>query len=39
VRSARIVELLRKESFPTVFNVRGGIAAWSGEIDASVPTY
>ena len=39
VRSARIVELLRKENFPNVFNVRGGIAAWSGEIDASVPTY
>ena len=39
VRSARVVEFLRGRGFANAVNVRGGIAAWSAEIDASVPTY
>lgn len=39
VRSERVVEFLRGEGFGNVSNVRGGIAAWSAEVDASVPTY
>lgn len=39
VRSARIAASLRGVGRRRVFNVRGGIAAWSAEIDASVPVY
>lgn len=39
VRSARIAKLLRDEGFSRVLNVSGGIAAWSSEIDSSVPAY
>jgi rhodanese-related sulfurtransferase len=39
VRSGRVVEFLRGQGLGNVTNVRGGIAAWSAEVDASVPTY
>ena len=39
VRSARIAKLLRGEGFSHVLNVSGGIAAWSSEVDPSVPAY
>ena len=39
VRSAQVVEFLRGRGFANAANVRGGIASWSAEIDASVPTY
>jgi molybdopterin/thiamine biosynthesis adenylyltransferase/rhodanese-related sulfurtransferase len=39
VRSARVVGFLRGQGLDNVTNVRGGIAAWSAEVDASVPTY
>ena len=39
VRSGHVVEFLRGQGFANVRNVRGGIAAWSAEVDASVPTY
>ena len=39
VRSGRVVEFLRGQGFDKVRNVRGGIAAWSAEVDASVPVY
>lgn len=39
VRSAKVVEFLRAQGFSNASNVRGGIAAWSAEIDASVPAY
>jgi len=39
VRSARVVEFLHEQGVSHASNVRGGIAAWSAEIDASVPTY
>jgi adenylyltransferase/sulfurtransferase len=39
VRSGHVVEFLRGQGYANVRNVRGGIAAWSAEVDASVPTY
>ena len=39
VRSGRVVEFLRGRGYGNATNVRGGIAAWSAEVDASVPTY
>jgi sulfur-carrier protein adenylyltransferase/sulfurtransferase len=38
-RSARAVKLLRDAGFQSVYNVKGGIDAWSEEIDPSVPKY
>jgi sulfur-carrier protein adenylyltransferase/sulfurtransferase len=38
-RSAQAVQLLRRAGFANVFNLEGGIAAWSEEIDPTVPTY
>jgi sulfur-carrier protein adenylyltransferase/sulfurtransferase len=39
VRSAQAVELLRKAGLTNVYNLEGGIDAWSEEIDPSVPRY
>jgi len=38
-RSARAVKLLQDTGFQNVYNVKGGITAWSEEIDPSVPKY
>jgi len=38
-RSARAVKLLQEAGFENVYNVTGGITAWSDEIDPSVPKY
>ena len=38
-RSAKAVALLQQSGFSNVWNVAGGIAAWSNEIDPAVPTY
>jgi sulfur-carrier protein adenylyltransferase/sulfurtransferase len=38
-RSARAVQLLQRAGFQNVYNVKGGINAWSEEIDPSVPKY
>jgi molybdopterin/thiamine biosynthesis adenylyltransferase/rhodanese-related sulfurtransferase len=38
-RSARAVQLLQSAGFQNVYNVKGGINAWSEEIDPSVPKY
>ncbi len=39
MRSAKAVELLQKSGFVNVFNLAGGIDAWSEEIDPAVPRY
>ncbi len=39
VRSARAVAWLREAGFTNVFNLDGGIDAWSAEIDPAVPRY
>ena len=38
-RSASAVKLLQQAGFENVYNVKGGITAWSEEIDPSVPKY
>jgi sulfur-carrier protein adenylyltransferase/sulfurtransferase len=39
VRSAKAVDFLRKAGFSRVWNLKGGILAWSDEVDPSVPKY
>jgi len=39
MRSAQVVDFLRKAGFRKVKNLRGGILAWSDEVDPSVPKY
>jgi adenylyltransferase/sulfurtransferase len=39
VRSAHAAELLQREGFADVYNVEGGIDAWSREIDPTVARY
>ncbi|WP_101927556.1 MULTISPECIES: Grx4 family monothiol glutaredoxin [Luteimonas] len=39
VRSQQAAEHFRNEGFTRVFNVTGGIAAWSDSVDGGVPTY
>jgi adenylyltransferase/sulfurtransferase len=38
-RSAEAVEFLRKSGFRKIWNLKGGILAWSDEVDPSVPKY
>jgi len=38
-RSRRATELLLKEGFKQVSNLRGGITAWANEIDPSIAKY
>jgi sulfur-carrier protein adenylyltransferase/sulfurtransferase len=38
-RSAKAVALLLEQGFSDVWNVAGGITAWSDQIDASIPKY
>jgi len=38
-RSARAVEFLRKAGFARIHNLKGGILAWSDQVDPSVPKY
>jgi adenylyltransferase/sulfurtransferase len=38
-RSRRVAEFLIHNGFENVFNLRGGIDAWSTEIDPRVPRY
>ncbi|MGB5810958.1 MAG: Grx4 family monothiol glutaredoxin [Polyangiales bacterium] len=39
IRSMEAAEHFRAEGFTRVYNLRGGIDAWSCEVDASVPRY
>src|SRR5579859_7687008 len=39
MRSAKAVELLQKSGFRRIHNLKGGILAWSDEVDPSVPKY
>ncbi|MDE3171194.1 MAG: molybdopterin-synthase adenylyltransferase MoeB [Acidobacteriota bacterium] len=38
-RSAEAVDFLRKAGFRKVWNLKGGILAWSDDVDPSVPKY
>lgn len=39
VRSAQAADHFRRQGFTTVYNLAGGIDAWSKRVDASVPVY
>jgi adenylyltransferase/sulfurtransferase len=39
IRSASAVRYLQSQGFTRVWNLAGGIARWSAEVDASVPQY
>jgi rhodanese-related sulfurtransferase len=39
IRSMRAAEFLKARGIARVANLRGGIDAWSGEVDPSVPRY
>jgi adenylyltransferase/sulfurtransferase len=39
IRSLRAVQFLRQQGFKSLKSVKGGIMAWSNEIDSSVPKY
>jgi len=39
VRSAKAVDLLMKSGFRKIHNLKGGILAWSEQVDPSVPKY
>lgn len=38
-RSMQVAHFLARNGFSTVANITGGIAAWSNEVDNSVPQY
>jgi rhodanese-related sulfurtransferase len=39
VRSAQVVAFLERQGLAAVYNLAGGIEAWSTEVDHSVPRY
>lgn len=39
MRSLQVVAFLQRQGFESVYNLAGGIDAWSQEADASVPRY
>lgn len=39
VRSLRVTQWLRERGFDAATSLRGGIDAWSAEVDPSVPVY
>lgn len=39
IRSRQVAEYLVRYDFPLVYNLDGGIDAWSCEVDESVPRY
>ena len=38
-RSATAISLLKQKGFTNLFNLTGGILAWSNEIDRNIPLY
>jgi len=38
-RSMRVAQYLAQQGFTNVANLSGGISAWSGSVDATVPHY
>ncbi len=38
-RSRRVAEFLERSGFEKVYNIAGGIAAWSHSIDPTIPQY
>ncbi|MEX0746801.1 MAG: rhodanese-like domain-containing protein, partial [Rhodothermales bacterium] len=38
-RSGRAVEMMRRQGFSKALNLKGGVLAWSDEIDPDMPKY
>jgi adenylyltransferase/sulfurtransferase len=38
-RSATAIALLEQQGFTNLYNLTGGILAWSDEIDSNIPKY
>jgi rhodanese-related sulfurtransferase len=38
-RSAQVAQYLERQGFTSVFNLAGGILAWSRELDPTIPQY
>ena len=38
-RSAQVVAFLERQGFEAVYNLAGGVDAWSAQVDAAVPRY
>jgi monothiol glutaredoxin len=38
-RSQRVAEQMLREGFKNIYNLKGGIEAWSTTVDSSVPRY
>lgn len=38
-RSAQVVAFLERQGFQAVYNLAGGVDAWSAQVDAAVPRY
>jgi rhodanese-related sulfurtransferase len=39
VRSQHVALFLQGQGFDKLYNLKGGIAAWSREVDPKMPTY
>ena len=39
VRSRQVCQFLEQQGFSEVYNLTGGINAWSSEVDPNVPSY
>ncbi len=39
VRSANVIQLLQQHGYKRLLNLQGGINAWAGSVDPSLPTY
>ena len=39
VRSAQVVAFLQRQGYPQVYNLAGGVDAWSTQVDPAVPRY
>jgi rhodanese-related sulfurtransferase len=38
-RSAQVVAFLLRQGYPRVYNLAGGVDAWSTQVDRAVPRY
>jgi rhodanese-related sulfurtransferase len=39
IRSQQVALFLQRQGFDKLYNLKGGIAAWSREVDPATPTY
>lgn len=39
IRSASVADFLRRNQYPDILNLAGGIAAWADDVDPTMPRY